>query len=68
MTGNELSSLRETLDLSPREMAERLQVHRTTIMRWESGVIAIPFTAQMAIKAMAASASKPRRRKAKEAA
>lgn len=43
---------RRELELSTSDLAFLLDVHRTTIWRWESGNVAIPRTAWRAMKAI----------------
>lgn len=42
MTKEELAALRERLELTQQQLAERLGVDRVTIARWETGTRAIP--------------------------
>lgn len=49
MTTTELRAIRTRLNLSQEGLAERLGVDRRTIIRWESGEVAIPTTVVLAI-------------------
>lgn len=42
MTSQELVALRERLELTQQQLADRLSVDRVTIARWETGTRAIP--------------------------
>lgn len=42
MTKEDLVALRERLELTQQELADRLGVDRVTIARWETGTRAIP--------------------------
>ena len=50
MTKNQLKKARERLGLSKSQMADLIRVDRATITRWESGSVAIPPIAEIAIK------------------
>lgn len=42
MTKEELAALRERLELTQQQLADKLGVDRVTIARWETGTRAIP--------------------------
>lgn len=42
MTQQELVALRERLDLTQQQLAEKLGIDRVTVARWETGARAIP--------------------------
>lgn len=42
LTANELRTLRQVCGLSQQQLADKIHVHRQTVIRWESGKIEIP--------------------------
>lgn len=50
MTPAQLRSAREKLGLTQAGLAEKLGVNRTTVARWETGVLEIPQMAALAVR------------------
>ncbi len=50
MTKEELAALRERLELTQQQLAEKLGVDRVTIARWETGTRAIPVFLGLALQ------------------
>lgn len=52
MTKDEFKSKREYLGYTQSQLAELFRVHTGTIARWEQGIIAIPYTAIIALESL----------------
>lgn len=50
MTKEELAALRERLELTQQQLADKLGVDRVTIARWETGTRAIPVFLGLALQ------------------
>lgn len=50
MEGKELKEKREKLELTQTELAEILGVKMNTVYRWESGILAVPKSIELAMK------------------
>jgi DNA-binding XRE family transcriptional regulator len=50
MKGSELKAKRESLGLTQTELAEILGVKMNTIYRWESGILTVPKSIELAMK------------------
>lgn len=50
MTGEELKTRRETLDLTQTELADLLDVKQNTVYRWEAGKLPISRTVELAFE------------------
>lgn len=48
----ELKQIRKALGLSPIELAQRLGVHRSTVQRWERGLVSIPRVVEVALEGL----------------
>jgi len=46
----ELTKIREQLNLNQSKLAAELSVQRSTVSRWESGEVAIPKVAELAVR------------------
>jgi len=46
----ELTKIRERLKLNQSKLAAELNVQRSTVSRWESGEVAIPKVAELAVR------------------
>jgi len=49
----ELTRIRESLKLNQAGLAKELNVQRSTVSRWESGEVAIPKVAELAVRYLA---------------
>jgi DNA-binding transcriptional regulator YiaG len=54
LSGDEARFVRKALGLSQASLAERLGVHRVTVVRWESGDVPLDGPTSVAIRALAA--------------
>jgi DNA-binding transcriptional regulator YiaG len=50
MKPEELTKIRERLKFNQSQLAAELNVQRSTVSRWESGEVAIPKVAELAIR------------------
>ncbi|MDQ3132393.1 MAG: DUF1870 family protein [Acidobacteriota bacterium] len=50
MEGKELKQKRETLGLTQTELADILGVKMNTVYRWESGILAVPKSIELAME------------------
>lgn len=50
MTGETFRKIRKKLDLTQEQLAVRLQVHRVTVSRWESGELVIDERTKLAME------------------
>ena len=50
MEGNELKAKRESLGLTQTELADILGVKMNTVYRWESGILSVPKSIELAIE------------------
>ena len=50
MEGKELKAKRETLELTQTELAEILGVKMNTVYRWESGILNVPKSIELAME------------------
>lgn len=53
MDGKQLRAIREKLGLTQAELADRLDVNRVTVARWETEAIAIDRRTELAVKFLA---------------
>jgi transcriptional regulator with XRE-family HTH domain len=51
MTGSELKSKRSDLGWSQVKMADYLGINRSTLWRWEEGVVPVPKSVELALTA-----------------
>ncbi len=49
MEGNELKAKRENLGLTQTELANNLGVKMNTVYRWESGILSVPKSIELAM-------------------
>lgn len=59
MNPDQLRTIRERLGLTQSQLAERLQVSRITVTRWETGVITIDERTRLAIEHLSCRHRKP---------
>lgn len=52
MTGEDLRTVRTALGLSQERLAERLDVGRRTVIRWEQGAWPIPRVVELALETL----------------
>lgn len=50
MKGKELKQKRENLELTQTELADILGVKMNTVYRWESGILAVPKSIELAME------------------
>lgn len=50
MEGSELKSKRESLGLTQTELADILDVKMNTVYRWESGILSVPKSIELAME------------------
>lgn len=50
MKGSELKKIRETLNLTQAELAEKLDVKQNTVYRWEADILPISRVVELALK------------------
>ncbi len=50
MEGNELKAKRESLGLTQTELADILGVKMNTVYRWESGILSVPTSIELAME------------------
>lgn len=50
MEGRELKQKRETLELTQTELADILGVKMNTVYRWESGILSVPKSIELAME------------------
>lgn len=53
MTPADLKTIRDALGLTQQALADRLDVHRVTVAKWETGAQPIPQIAQLAVMGLA---------------
>ena len=58
MEGSELKAKRENLGLTQTELADILGVKMNTVYRWESGILAVPKSIELAMKTVEREQSK----------
>ena len=52
MTADQLKALRLALKLTQAQLAEKLDVHRSAVARWESGYVQISHLVELALKTL----------------
>lgn len=50
MEGNQLKAIREKLGLTQTELADILGVKMNTVYRWESGILSVPKSIELAME------------------
>jgi DNA-binding transcriptional regulator YiaG len=65
MEGIELKTKREGLGLTQTELADILGVKMNTVYRWESGILAVPKSIELAIETVERNYSKLSKKKSK---
>ena len=52
MTADQLKALRLALKLTQAQLAEKLDVHRSAVARWESGEVPVSHVVELALKTL----------------
>ena len=58
MEGKELKEKREKLDLTQTELADILGVKMNTVYRWESGILSVPKSIELAMETVERNSNK----------